>query len=487
MERWFSTRRVFVVVLAAGLFSLAARDLSDPDIWWHLRTGQLILETRTVPHTDPFSYTRRGEAWITHEWLTEVFLYLVYRVAGKGALVIGFAAIIAAAFLIAYRRSPGRPYLAGAITTWGALASVPTWGVRPQMLTLLLASLFLFFLDESELNPRLLWWLPALTLLWVNLHGGYAVGIGLIALYFAGSALDWAFGKIPRAQAVPRLRRLAAVLFACLMLVPFNPSGTRLYWYPIQTLHSRALQGYISEWRPPGFHLARFQLFFWMVLFTFAALAVSRKRVRLHQWLLAIVTAVAALHSVRHIPIFALIAIPLLSEPLQHVLANRPWAQGLLTPRTTYSFRLDFTNALILISVLTFTALHLYDTVRQLEASEARNFPTAAASFLAAQNVPVPLLNHYDWGGYFIWRLYPKYLVWVDGRTDLYGDNFMEQFLQLYWAKEGWKQQLDNAGIMSVIVPPGAPLACSLLRLPGWQQIYGDGQAVILTRTDIPK
>ena len=487
MERLFSTRRVFLVVLAAGLFSLAARDLSDPDIWWHLRTGQLILETRSVPHTDPFSYTRRGEVWIAHEWLTEVFLYLAYRVAGKGALVIGFAAIIAAAFLIAYRRSPGRPYLAGAMTAWGALASVPTWGVRPQMLTLLLVSLFLFFLDQSELNPRLLWWLPALTLLWVNLHGGYAVGIGLIVLYFAGSALDWAFGRVSRAQAVSRMRHLTAVLFACLMLVPFNPSGTRLYWYPIETLRSRALQGYISEWRPPDFHLARFQLFFWMVLFTGVALALSKERVRFHQWLIAVVTAGAALHSIRHIPIFALVAIPLLSERLEHLLTNRPWANSLLVPRANSSPRLVSTNALILMSVLAFVALHLYHTVREFKTSEARTFPAAAASFLTAEHVPVPLLNHYDWGGYLIWRLYPKYHVWVDGRTDLYGDNFMEQFLQLYWAKEGWKQQLDNAGIMSVILPPSAPLARSLLHVPGWQQIYGDGQAVILTRTDISK
>jgi len=480
--RFLSTRQVFVFVLATGLLVLAVRDLSDPDIWWHLRTGQLILETKVVPHTDPFSCTRMGQPWVTHEWLTEVMLYVVYTLGGKGALVCGFALIIASAFLITYHHCQGRPYIAGIVTLWGALASIPAWGARPQMLSLLLTSLFLVLLDHSDQKPRLLWWLPPIMLIWVNLHGGYAVGIALTALYLMGAAIDHALGRISAEQAVPRLWHLGAATIACLMVVPVNPSGARLYLYPIQALRFRVLEN-LSEWRPPDFHLTPFQLFFCMALGSVAALSLSKRKIRPHQLLLVIGTISAASHSVRHIPIFVMIAIPLLSQNLEDLLASRSCSQC-LTGQTVNSPRLRALNGITLLIVLTLAALRVHQTVRRLDETEAANFPAAASSFLATRQVPAPLLNHYDWGGYLIWRLYPNYHVWVDGRNDLYGDAFMDEYLRLYWALDGWKQQLEGSAVRSAILPPNSPLARSLLQMHDWKRIYEDRQAVILTRID---
>src|SRR5216684_7410571 len=88
-----STRRVFVVVLALGLFAMATRGMADPDVWWHLRTGQLILQNHALFHTDPYSFTRFGQSWINHEWLSEVLLFGLYRVAGFGGLTVAFAGV----------------------------------------------------------------------------------------------------------------------------------------------------------------------------------------------------------------------------------------------------------------------------------------------------------------------------------------------------------------------------------------------------------
>ena len=154
-----STRRVLVVVLGLGLFALAARGMADPDVWWHLRTGQLILQNHSLFHTDPYSFTRSGQPWVDHEWLSEVLMFGLYRVAGAGGLIVVFAAIIAATLLLVFMRCPGRPYLAALVTLWGAVASAPTWGVRPQIFSLLLASIFLVLLEASATRPSLLWWL----------------------------------------------------------------------------------------------------------------------------------------------------------------------------------------------------------------------------------------------------------------------------------------------------------------------------------------
>jgi hypothetical protein len=483
LPRFLSTQYAFVAVLVIGLFTLAARDLSDSDFWWHLRTGQLILETRAVPHVDPFSYTRAGHPWIAHEWLSELMFFLVFRVAGKGALITIFALIITAAFLLAYRRSKCNAYVAGVVTLCGALASVPSWGVRPQMFSLLLTSLFLILLDSSAQQPRRLLWLPPLMLLWVNLHGGFPIGIVLIAVYLLGCAWESVGHRPPHLGT--RIRQLTAALLACLAVIAINPNGLRLYLYPFQTLRLRALQ-HISEWRSPDAHHVAFVLFFALLVATFLAVTFSKCKIRVHELLLLIGAGVAGLHTIRHIPIFALIAIPILSRHADNLLANRSWSRAFFVAHDNSSFVLRALNAVTLLFILSFAGLCVYHTLRQVEDNEVKNFPSGAVSFLATRHVPTPLFNHYDWGGYLIWRLYPEYRVWVDGRTDLYGDAFLEEFLRIYWAQKGWQRQLDNQGIRTVIVPSNSPLAHALSATPEWQTIYQDWQAVICVRRLAP-
>src|ERR1700680_2866732 len=136
MQNWLDARRVLIAVVGLGLFAMAARGATDPDLWWHLRTGQLILENHAVFHADPYSFTRLGQPWVNHEWLSEVLLFGLYRVAGFGGLTVAFAVVISATFLQVFVRSSGRPYLAAVMTIWGAVASSPSWGVRPQMFSL---------------------------------------------------------------------------------------------------------------------------------------------------------------------------------------------------------------------------------------------------------------------------------------------------------------------------------------------------------------
>src|SRR5580693_6650982 len=87
MKRVFHTKHAFLAVVFLGLLAMGARNVTDPDVWWHLKSGQYIAEHKSVPHTDPFSYTRAGEPWVTHEWLTELLIYEVERTAGFGGLI----------------------------------------------------------------------------------------------------------------------------------------------------------------------------------------------------------------------------------------------------------------------------------------------------------------------------------------------------------------------------------------------------------------
>jgi hypothetical protein len=475
------TRRLFVIILTLGLFIMAARSVTDPDVWWHLRTGRLILENRTILHTDPYSFTKFGQPWIDHEWLSQVLIFGLYRWAGWGALIAGFATIIAAAYLIVFLRSPGRPYVAGAITVWGAVASIPCWGVRPQMLTLLLASILLLILERSVENPRLLWWTPPLMLLWVNLHAGYAAGLAFLALFLIGDALDAACDRAAE-PFTPRLRRLVMVIAACVAVVPLNPYGSRLYRYPFETLHSRTMLTYISEWHSPDFHQARYLPFLLMMLATLLLPVLSQRRLRVRDLLLLSVTTYAALRSARHIPIYVLVAVPLLSRIIQAELeetGRSKWFAG-LGPLTRTKVVI---NGLLMAGFLVFTGWRLRHVIRQQPANEAREFPAAAVSFLVRTRLPGPLLNHYNWGGYFIWKLYPAYPVFIDGRADLYGDTFMDEFFSTYsLGGRSWRGPLEKWGIQTVVLPPDAPLVAALKTMPGWKQVFADSQATILTK-----
>jgi hypothetical protein len=479
IAKLFSTARVFVWVLAAGLFSMAVRNSIDPDIWWHLRAGELIVDNHAVPHTDPFSSTRNGSRWIAHEWLSEVLLYGLYREGRLGLLTVVFGVVIAAAFVIAFMRCAGWPYIAGMVTVLCAIATIPTWGVRPQVLSLLLTSIFLLVLDRSEKNAKLLWWLPLLTLFWVNLHGAFALGIGLVFFYALGAAIEWLGGKA-RASGVTRVRDLAAALCGCVLVVPLNPNGLRMYSYPLETLRSRALQSYISEWRAPDFHLGRFYALAAVLVLTFVVLMFSRRRPRVHELFLVTLTALGALHSVRHIPIFVLVAAPLISERLQNWFASWSAMRGIAFPKGGTTIQAALLNTVLLLLATVFLGLHVSTTIRHLGETEKKDFPAGAAAFLALHAVPQPMLNCYDWGGYLIWRLYPEYLVWVDGRTDLYGDRFMDEYMGVSSAKEGWKLELERAGIRSVIFPANSPLVRKLLQDADWQQQYRDEQAVVV-------
>ena len=120
-----STRELLVIVFMAVIFTVAAQPITDPDFWWHLKTGQYIVDTRSIPHADIFSTLRFGSEWVTHEWLSEVFIYSVFRVLGYGGLIVVFSILITAAFWIVYKRCSqlaGHPYVAGFALLLGAAA-----------------------------------------------------------------------------------------------------------------------------------------------------------------------------------------------------------------------------------------------------------------------------------------------------------------------------------------------------------------------------
>src|SRR6202171_4693907 len=475
MKELLSTRRVFIAVLFLGILGMAARNVVDPDIWWHLKTGEWITQHRAVPRVDPFSYTRAGQPWIAHEWLSELGIYGLFRFAGAGGLIVAFAVIHCAAFFLLYLRCATNRFVSGAITLWGALATATLWGVRPQMISLLLASLWLLILERSERNQNLLWWTFPLLVIWVNLHAGFAVGLVVLGLFLLGELFEKMFASSCTTSNA-RLRALSLTLLLNLLLVPLNPNGTRMFSYPLETLRSKAMQGSIDEWASPNFHRLDQWPFLLFLLATLAVLAWSRARVRPRDVLLLSATAFAGLSSIRVVPLFVLVAVPIVSRGLESGL-------GLEYSSTHHrAGGVAVLNGIILLAMAGFVSLHLAEVIQRQPQAETSHFPAGAVAYLLAHPPAGPIFNHYDWGGYLIFKLYPVTRVYIDGRADLYGDRLMEQRSATYYLTDDWQQSLSQWRVRTVIVPADAPLARGLRRAPGWVQSYEDSKSVIFSR-----
>lgn len=262
------------------------------------------------------------------------------------------------------------------------------------------------------------------------------------------------------------------------MAVSINPHGPRMLLYPFKTVSVGVLQEYIEEWQSPNFHRLEVQPFLWMLMLSVVALSLSRERKRVVDLFLLVGFAGISLMAARNIATFALVAAPILAR--QSYAVVKPFLE-------TQTRRPDFPQLIarriniILFIILALAALikitiPLRDQVNR--DAIAGQVPVEAVAYLDQHTYLGPLFNSYNWGGYVIWALYPDYLSFVDGRTDLFGDEILESYLKTWRAEPGWEGYLDRYGIRVVLVESYAPLGFAL-KNTGWKILY-EGEKAIL-------
>lgn len=489
---YLSARSLLAFVFLLIIFALACRPIVDPDFWWHLKTGQHLFETWSIPHSDLFSSVFAGKEWITHEWLSEALMYAIYRSAGYGGLIVAFSFFITLGFVLVYRRSSrrsGHVYITGGAVLLGALAAGPTWNVRPQIFSFLFASVFLKLLEDFQARRirHSIWWLVPVMLLWVNMHAGFAVGIAIILVFMTGTALNLLLRRKLLAKVWQRVRLLALVFVACLGVISLNPSGFLIYTYPLQTLTSPAMMKFIEEWRSPNFHQVMFQPLALFAAAVIASLALSRRRVSTVQLLLLVGTAWAMLRSGRNVPFFVLAATPLLAEHSWAWITAQRWGRWPAKPEADTNndkLKLALNCLLLVIAPFTLVIARAHNVVADQPTVELQKFPREAVDFMSTRSLPQPIYNEYHWGGYLIWKLYPRYQVFIDGRADVYGDVFFEEFMATHAGAPNWKENLNKHGVRTVLVTPDSALASLLRQDRAWENLFEDQQAVIFVRRE---
>lgn len=488
-------RRLVISVTFLAIFSMAARVSMDSDTWWHLRAGQRILEQRTWLTSDPFSYTRLGAEWRYPGWLVEVPLVLLFQALGPGGLNLWTACMVTLAFMILWSVIPGGPFLRAFVLILAAAASAVYWAARPYLVTFVFFSWYVWVLETWRAGRSRPWHLislPVVMLAWGNSHGGFAAGFLLWGAYLAAAVgervarrLDWinGTGEFQSQNLVTfGLAGAGMLVAACL-----NPAGPAMLGYPFRTVSIGALQAYIQEWQSPDFHLRQTQPFLGLILVLLAGLGGSRRRLALVDCFTVGGFLYMSLMAGRNIALFALVTTPVVARHWQDILDRMGEIylsrRGLLQSSPLPLLTQRILNA-VLISVLCLAALARLALAWPASANEKvfrQTLPVQAVRFLRTQRPPGRLFNSYNWGAYLLWSL-PEYPVFVDGRTDLYDDRVIQQWLQIMQAGAGWQATLDEYQVGVILIEAGSTLDRVLENRQNWQPIYRDELAVIYQR-----
>ncbi len=479
-----TVRRLFSLLFLLALFAMAVRETKDPDMWWHLRTGEYILE-EGIPNQDVFSFTVPEHEWITHEWLSQVVMWLGYLAGKFPGLIIFFALLVALTFGIIYLVTPGRPFLAAFVVLLAAITSAIVWGVRPQIFNLLFTAIYVFIVEkykDGKINRRVLWLLPLFSFLWANFHSGYLLGIVLLGTYVVGNSLQQWRGGGDRVLSWSNIRYLAIMTIISFLTAGLNPNGAELWLYPFFTLGSSAMQAYIQEWHSPNFHAVIFLPFVLILAVGVLSLIFTNRRPTWDELLIFGGTAAAGLLSARNIPLFAIVSAPIIGRHLLSSLAGTavyPMLSGEKKPPPPSRF-MQGLNWVILVIAVIGVMLWTVEKIGGNEDEIAERFPVQAVDFLEANNLAEDLgYNSYNWGGYLIWRGFP---VFVDGRADVYGDPFLFYYLQTFEVRDNWQEPLDEYDVKYVLMEKGSPLTTVLQTSDQWQEVYSDELAQIFMR-----
>ncbi len=451
----------------------------DGDLGRHITIGNYILNTGVIPTSDIFSHTMRGAELTPHEWLAQVALALAHRAMGLSGDVFLFAAIVSTTFLIVYDEIIKRGVfrlVAMLVTITAVSASAIHWLVRPHAFTFLFVALWTYGLEQVyQGKDAKLWRLPLLMMVWANMHGAFIAGFVVWGAY----AAEWTWDFLRGCASNVIGKRLALTGLFSFSLTFVNPVGWRLWATSVGYIGSKYLVDHTVEYMSPNFHDKPMWFFLFMLAFALFALA-GERRLPLRETLLLAGWAIMGLYSARNIPLFAIIVAPIYGELIQ------AWAQ-----RNSLLVRLDAGmrkiesqlrgNFWILASILIIGFAAQNNSVARNQ-YDATQFPVQAVNWALNNPQDGNMFNDFKWGGYILYRLWPRQTVFIDGQTDFYGEALTREYERVITLSANWEDVLKKYNIKWILIPQGSPLANHLMKSNRWKILYQDETAVILRK-----
>ncbi len=504
---------VVALFYALFLFQGYTAFFRDSDAGWHIRTGEMILRTASLPHTDPYSFSRAGQPWLAWEWLSDVLAGAVHQSFGLTGVAMFYGLAIAAGVWLWFRLNwdvGGNFLLACALASPMLSTCNLHWLARPHVISWVFFLAAVRFCEKFQ-GPLTLVQaagVAAVAALWTNVHGSFffaplipliwALGIWLGGVIWVGgpSALESGDrGVVPRGppgrgrpphNRVQGLLGVAGVAAAATLL---NPYGWQLHLHVARYLSDHELLDRIGEFESFNFHADGALPITLALAISMAGAVFSLARHRVEHFLFSALLVVAALRSARGLPLVALLALPLANGAITESLAA---AEGLKAPMRrfrdwflAYSQRLrtldSRNNGLVTVAAccLAFAFLMRAPGIAARTGFPPDQFPVAAAATLAGLPMQARIFAPDKFGGYLIYKFNGARKVFFDGRSDFYGAGFLKDYGRIVQVRPGWQSLFAPFRCNYALLPKDYSLI-GALEQQGWRQLYYDSTVTLL-------
>lgn len=474
----------------------AAYTLYDPDYYWHLKSGQYIFENGVIPRADIFSYTMAGKDWVLHEWLFQVIIYLIQHNFSESGLKLFSAFLI---FLTTYiifnftKKQSSTPIATTLILVFYPLLLLPFLAPRPQLFSYLFFALFLHFLFREKYShqkiPIILF--PLTMMFWVNIHGGYIVGLALLLVYCVSEVISSWMKTGTATTSLKRHTHLYIIFFLTTLATGCNPDFYHHLLYPFQVISMDASRHIINEWQSPNFHDSLGQAYLAFTFLFFTTSIFNKNTPDCSELLLPLCFLSQGFLSIRHIPLALLITTPFIGRNIFAIVKHR--LMNLNQPHSTSKiFFSQSSNTLgtkefilnwfILACCLLFFFSANPPQFKRYTRVKEYMVPTGAVDFIENHNITGNIFNTYGYGGYLIYRLFPKQLVFIDGRADMYGDDFVDIYTKISSGSKEWQELFDPYGIDYILCRNTMPLRQLVLIRGDFKLVYEDKYHSVLLK-----
>jgi hypothetical protein len=488
-------RWLFFFITLLSIVLMAARVPLDTDMWWHVRAGQVSIENGAPLLQDTFSYTKSGADWINHSWLAEVVIVFLYQALGYYGLTLFVVLLSLGTFGILYFLIDGHAFIKAILVIIAGTLVSTVWSPRPQLFTLFFLILLVFLVTRYfQGKIKHLWGVPVLFMVWGNLHGGYFTGILFLVMLLLGIGYDLFLSKNEVNYPISNVKHFLLVTVVSIPALLINPNGFDILKIPFSTVGVDILRNFIDEWSSPDFH-EPLQMGFVLLLFLFIFFISTTKTKFPAKNLFPILGfGILAFYAKRNIAPFVLVFMPLFAVTFIEWLQTLRFSDFLvdLTIPSVYSIRIKDDNPIMMRIVNLFLVFMMgilaagklvyvsYPSV--VDTYLAQSTPVEAYQLYSEMGTKGNLLNEYGWGGYQIAH-YEDMPVFVDGRTDLFGDEIIGQWITLMRAADGYQALLEKYDITAVLLQNDRPLINELLK-QGWKEVYKNAQGVLLVESE---
>ena len=469
----FSFPVMCMFLLSAVIFAFCVKQFAEPDIWWHLRSAQDLLQTHNFLPPDTYSFTASGATRPNYEWLSELAFLAAFKLMGlRGILAEYFLVLVLIYAGIYYLScsSGADPKNAALTTLIAILLGTVSIGPRTLLFGWLCMVGLLVLLNRFRCMGKRVWLLPPLFTLWINLHPSWIFGFVVLGLTIASGLVegDWSLVQARR-WSRSQLVNLTLVTGASALALFVNPLGYKMVLYPFDFLfrqHSNV--SYVAEWQGVDFSTGNGKLALFVVLGLLAAALLSRRRWRLDEVLLTVFAIWAGLSHARFLFFLGLILAPLLAQRLN---LFSPYDPEIDKPALNASIM-----AVVVASILFFCP-----TNAALQHRVDQEYPSAALQFMRSQHLDGRIFNQYLWGGYMDWSA-PESKTFIDGRADIFVYNGVLDDHRRATSMQAPLEVMDKYKIDYILLQPDQPLTHLLESSTEWKRIYDDNVAVLLVR-----